>query len=269
MEKRYQVFISSTFQDLENARQEVSQALLRSHCFPSGMELFPATDEEQFEFIKSIIDESDYYILISAGRYGSLHPNSGLSFTEMEYDYAVSTGKPVIRLLHKDPFNDLKGKHLELHEESRRKLTRFRDRLSKNKLVRFWETPSDLKSEVVLSLTDVKKRYPQPGWVRGTERDIARYQKVPRESTSFPSPAEIDALIKRLQEFGDYGVYFAITCFLDHEEGDEEDAGIGPVYGPQVSGPEFLELVLTAGLGRTFCRLDWTCHAFVPLQVLV
>ena len=59
MEKRYQVFISSTFQDLQNARQEVSQSLLRADCFPAGMELFPAADAEQFEFIKTVIDQSD------------------------------------------------------------------------------------------------------------------------------------------------------------------------------------------------------------------
>ena len=48
MDKRYQVFISSTYQDLQDARQEVSQALLKTDCFPAGMELFPAADEEQF-----------------------------------------------------------------------------------------------------------------------------------------------------------------------------------------------------------------------------
>ncbi|MEM9043886.1 MAG: DUF4062 domain-containing protein, partial [Pseudomonadota bacterium] len=77
MEKRYQVFISSTLKDLENARQEVSTALLRAHCFPASMELFPAADEEQFEFIKQVIQQSDYYIIISAGRYGSIHPETG------------------------------------------------------------------------------------------------------------------------------------------------------------------------------------------------
>jgi len=125
MEKRYQVFISSTFQDLKNARQEVSQALLRADCFPAGMELFPAADEEQFAFIKTVIDQSDYYIIISAGRYGTIHPETGLSYTEMEYDYAVETGKPVIRLLHKDPFNELKGEFIEKKDKGRRALKNF------------------------------------------------------------------------------------------------------------------------------------------------
>jgi hypothetical protein len=94
MEKQHKVFVSSTFLDLRNARQEVLQTLLRADCFPSGMELFPAADEEQFEYIKKKIDASDIYILITAGRYGSIHPKTKLSYTEMEYDYAVAQKNP-------------------------------------------------------------------------------------------------------------------------------------------------------------------------------
>lgn len=52
MEKRYQVFVSSTFADLKEERRHVIQALMEMDCIPAGMELFPATDEEQWEFIK-------------------------------------------------------------------------------------------------------------------------------------------------------------------------------------------------------------------------
>ena len=168
MEKRYQVFISSTFQDLEVARQEVSQALLRADCFPAGMELFPAADEEQFEFIKQVIQQSDYYIIISAGRYGSIHPKT-LSYTEMEYDYAVEIGKPVIRLLHKDPFNKLTGDKIERTDEGRAKLNAFRKKLTECGLVRFWEETTQLGSEAVFSLMDLRVRTPAKGWLPGTE----------------------------------------------------------------------------------------------------
>lgn len=59
------------------------------------MELFPASDDAQWELIKRVIEESDYYIVIVAGRYGSLSPE-GISYTEMEYDYAVAKGIPVL-----------------------------------------------------------------------------------------------------------------------------------------------------------------------------
>lgn len=52
MDKRYQIFVSSTYADLKEERRRVIQALMEMDCIPSGMELFPAADEEQWEFIK-------------------------------------------------------------------------------------------------------------------------------------------------------------------------------------------------------------------------
>lgn len=50
MDKRYQVFISSTYSDLQDERKKVMHTILSLGCIPAGMELFPAMDEEQFEF---------------------------------------------------------------------------------------------------------------------------------------------------------------------------------------------------------------------------
>jgi hypothetical protein len=66
---------------------------------PSGMELFPAADEDQFEYIKQVIAECDYYVLIIGARYGAVN-EEGISYTEREYDYAVESGKNVIALVH-------------------------------------------------------------------------------------------------------------------------------------------------------------------------
>ena len=93
LKKRYQVFISSTFADLADERRHVMETILKCDCFPAGMEMFPALDMEQFTYIKSIIDDSDYYILIIAGRYGTL-TSDGISYTEKEYDYAVEKASP-------------------------------------------------------------------------------------------------------------------------------------------------------------------------------
>src|SRR4030067_399075 len=102
MEKRYQVFVSSTFNDLQDERQEVMQALLELDCIPSGMELFPAANEDQWTLIKKVIDDCDYYIVVVGGRYGSIGP-SGISYTEMEYRYALEKDRPIIAFLHRNP----------------------------------------------------------------------------------------------------------------------------------------------------------------------
>ncbi len=164
MDKRYQVFVSSTYVDLQEERQSVLQTLMEMDCIPAGMELFPAADEEQWEFIKRIIDDCDYYLLIIGGRYGSV-ADDGLSYTEKEFDYAVSKGIRVIALLHKSP-DDLPRAKSELDEESYQKLQDFRNKVSNGRLVRFWDQPAQLPGEVSLSLNKTMRLFPAVGWVR-------------------------------------------------------------------------------------------------------
>ena len=88
MEKiKYQVFISSTYSDLYKERKQVLDILLMADCIPAGMENFVATDDEQFNVIKKVIDLCDYYVLILGKRYGSVNEKTGISYTEMEYNY--------------------------------------------------------------------------------------------------------------------------------------------------------------------------------------
>ena len=83
-DKRYQVFVSSTYDDLQDERKEVMQALLELDCIPAGMELFPASSEDQWSLIKRVIDDCDYYILI-IGSYAS----DLLRFREGNLDISV------------------------------------------------------------------------------------------------------------------------------------------------------------------------------------
>src|SRR5712691_2977452 len=100
----YKVFVSSTYEDLREERAEVQKALLKMKCLPVGMELFPSADEETWTFIQKQIEDSDYYIVVVAGRYGALAPD-GKSYTEKEYDYAREIKKHVISFIHGKPGN--------------------------------------------------------------------------------------------------------------------------------------------------------------------
>ena len=102
MKKKYQFFISSTFTDLIDERLEIIQTILRTENIPLVMEAFPAADKKQMDLIKGIIDQSDFYIVLVGGRYGSIDPESGKSYTELEYDYAVSRGIPILAFLKTD-----------------------------------------------------------------------------------------------------------------------------------------------------------------------
>jgi hypothetical protein len=166
VDKRFQVFVSSTFRDLEEERQEVMNALLELDCMPAGMELFPAANESQWNLIKRVIDDCDYYVLIVGGRYGSLGPE-GSSYTEMEYRYAISKDKPVIAFLHRNP-GKIIAERTESTEEGKKKLQAFRA-LAEQKLCKHWETPQELGSVVSRSLVQLIKSTPAVGWVRANE----------------------------------------------------------------------------------------------------
>lgn len=164
IEKKYQVFVSSTYEDLQQERQEVIHALLELDCIPSGMELFPAADEDQWSLIKGVIDDCDYYIVIIGGRYGSIGPK-GFSYTEMEYRYALEKGKPIIAFLHKDPERLPKNKTEKL-PENQKKFEDFRN-FAQQKMCKFWEDAKDLGSVVSRSLINLQKKHPGIGWVKG------------------------------------------------------------------------------------------------------
>jgi len=177
MDKRYQIFISSTFADLEEERKEVMEAIINLDCFPAGMEMFPAADIEQFEYIKKIIDQSDYYVLVIAGRYGSV-AEDGISYTEKEYIYAKEKGIPVLVFVKKD-IDNLPVNKTDNNPELRAKLDEFRDKAMNNRLAKLWNESLELKYNVHDSLTKSFKSSPRTGWVKGDNvADVETLKKL-------------------------------------------------------------------------------------------
>lgn len=198
MNKRYQVFVSSTFADLQDERSKVIQTLMEMDCIPAGMELFPAMDEEQFDFIKKIIDDCDYYLLIIGARYGSISEDDGLSYTEKEYRYAKEKGMKVIALVHGEP-DQLPVAKTDRDPSLYEKLVAFRNDVCTNRLVRFWKSATELPGLVALNLPKTIKAYPAIGWVRGdsvtSKEALTELLSLKQENESLKR--EIDQLTAR------------------------------------------------------------------------
>lgn len=202
IQKKYQVFVSSTFKDLQEERQEVIKALLELDCFPASMEFFPSTDDDQWTLIKQIIDDCDYYLVIIGGRYGSLSVE-GISYTEKEYRYALDIGKPIIAFLHEDPDSLPKNKS-ELDAAAQEKLESFK-KLVQQKMCKTWKNAHDLGGVVSRSFVRLQKSHPAIGWVKASllpeqdstaeilslKREIDRLQqKLVNEKTKAPVGSE-------------------------------------------------------------------------------
>lgn len=168
MDKRYQVFISSTYTDLKEERKAIIEGLLNAKYIPAGMEMFAASNDEQFKYIKKIIDTCDYYVLIVGARYGSINKSTGKSFTEQEYDYAIEKGIPVLTFLHNDPYNLPADKR---EDDKKELIERFRAKASTGRMCKMWSNSSELISSVIISLGEEVADNPQKGWTRGNIQD--------------------------------------------------------------------------------------------------
>ena len=172
--KKYQVFISSTYNDLIEERLAVRDAVLMLSQFPVGMEQFTASDDDQWKVIQRSIDCSDYYILILGKRYGSLIEKgeyAGISYTQREFEYALSKGIPIHAFI-KDDKASFSGDSFETDPDKLQKLIRFTEKVIKGRTVQWFKNPNELATQVSASLYQAVQKNDRPGWIRGDQTNI-------------------------------------------------------------------------------------------------
>ena len=118
----------------------------------------------------------------------------------MEFEYALSIGKPIISFLPKYPEKIPSGKS-EQDADKKTKLEAFKE-LAKKKLIKYWESPENLGSVVSRSMVRLIKDFPAEGWIKASSavdenslKEIARLQKenvqLKEEIESFSTKAPV------------------------------------------------------------------------------
>lgn len=175
-QKKLQVFVSSTYTDMKAERQAAVEAILQAGHIPAGMELFASGDESQWETIRRWIDDSDVFMLILGGRYGSLEPKTGKSYIQLEYEYALEKKKPLFAAVITEKCIEAKVKSAgvdAIERENGHLLKPFRAIVT-DRISRFFDDPKDVKIIVFESLGRFVQYDNLPGWFRGNELIDAR-----------------------------------------------------------------------------------------------
>ena len=197
MNKKYQIFISSTYEDLKEERSKVVATILKSNHFPIGMEMFSADNVEQWEQIKRTINSSDYYILIIKKRYGSL-TKEGISYTEKEFNYATRQKIPVLAFIVSDEAS-ISNKDIEDDPKKMDKLRTFVSRVTKMYPCDFWKNVDDLCTRVSQALQKQFENNERIGWIRNTGIATENELKNINEDTLFQMRKEIEYELLRRQ----------------------------------------------------------------------
>lgn len=163
-DRKYQIFVSSTYLDLVKAREEVIKVILSLFQIPIGMEMFSADNEEQWSIIQTTIENSDYYLLILGHRYGSLTKEE-ISYTEKEFDYAKSLNIPIIAFVKN---RDIATTPNERDDDfaKKEKLEAFLLKVTSNAMCDFWNNENELGQKVAIAFTKLFFKTPRIGWVR-------------------------------------------------------------------------------------------------------
>lgn len=167
MKAKLQVFISSTNEDLKEERDAAIRAIREAGHIPGGMEFFKS-GKPQMETIRKWIDESDIYVLILGGRYGSIETSSNKSYTELEYQYAVSKNKPLFVIVLSKTYLYTKASQNEMviSDLNNEQYMAFKEYVLSNKVVDIVNNVAEIKSSILKNLNDIQEDYNLRGWVK-------------------------------------------------------------------------------------------------------
>lgn len=162
LDKRYQVFITTSGKEMQPERMIVSQTLIGMGFFSWGLEQrTPVTTA----FARRQIDDCDYVLLLLGSQYGE-QSVSGISYMHLEYIYAVTKQKPIIVFMHADP----DARDSELQEQSaalKQRFYDFRQQLQKEvEQVIYYKSQRELELAIRTHVPQMLERYPVLGWVR-------------------------------------------------------------------------------------------------------
>ncbi|NBH86742.1 DUF4062 domain-containing protein [bacterium C-53] len=202
MNKKLQVFVSSTYTDLIEERQTAVQAILDAGHIPAGMELFKAGNESQLNTIYKWIDESDVYMLILGGRYGSIESISNKSYTQLEYEYALNKGIPVFAVVLSESFLTNKINSIGLsdvmEQKAPDKYQTFKS-LVMSKIIRMVDDCKDIKIAIHSTLNEFLNEYDLTGWVHNSnENNIIQLLK--ENANLLKENNSLNKQVQKLQE---------------------------------------------------------------------
>jgi hypothetical protein len=98
------IFISSVSKEFDIERESLRLEIIALRDLFIGMEFFGSESDAPAEYCIKQVENSDLYVGIIGIKLGSIHPSSKLSFTEVEYEAAISYKVPCLIYIDKHCF---------------------------------------------------------------------------------------------------------------------------------------------------------------------
>lgn len=146
-----QVFVSSTYKDLEDHRKVVLETLHQLETTVRGMEYFGSKPGSTKEECLKAVRSCNVYIGIFGMRYGSIDEETGKSLTHLEYEEAKQLGLPRLIYLIDEKRQPILPIYIDTGENAE-KLQALKTELKKETMLSRFTTPEDLAKRIALNL---------------------------------------------------------------------------------------------------------------------
>ena len=156
MDKKFQVFISSTYTDLKEIRAFTYMSILELGHIPVGLDIIGVQKDYTTEkYIAKYIDACEFVILIIGERYGSISKEDK-SYVEEEYIYSISKNKPILCFLKSD--------YKKVEDD---KYQKFVKKVMNGRVVFLWDDINDFKSVFARSMSQFLLSFsPSTYWIK-------------------------------------------------------------------------------------------------------
>jgi len=169
-DRRFQIFISSTFQDLVEQRKQAIEVVFERGHIPIALERFSASNESDLEVITHAIKECQIYLLILGHRYGDIVPGRDISFTELEFQIAKDNGLVILPFILKPKEVHHLRKELDPEKDKdKREMAHFKKlyafHAGTGGFRQFWGPEDQFKFLVANAINDNLERVTKPGLI--------------------------------------------------------------------------------------------------------
>jgi hypothetical protein len=149
------VFVSSTYLDLLDHRQAVSEAIRGLGLQADGMETWAADARDSTSYSTDRVKQADVFVLLLAHRYGWVPQGAQYSVTELEYRAAREAKVPVLAFFLGE---DVPWPPQHIEWEARDALLRFKQDVEGAVTHKHFRTPQELALQVTQALAQQAAR---------------------------------------------------------------------------------------------------------------
>ncbi len=171
------IFVSSTYEDLIPYREEAQRVLIRLEQLIKGMEYFGSNAAKPLDVCLKNVRESKIFVGIIGMRYGSIEPETGKSYTQLEYEEAIRNNIPTLIYIISNDCAVL-PKYIDFGD-SAEKLQSFKKHLVRNHTVYFFTSVENFGLQLLQDLTETLEHIGHAGIIEAVnEKEKQNYDEV-------------------------------------------------------------------------------------------